>query len=607
MRSLLCAAALLSLLVLAACGGGSDPSGTKEGAPQRGGDLTVLVPRADAAPDPHRVRTLAEAMIHSAVFRGLYVVPPTKEDEPETPDEPSQEGPAPDLAEGPPTVSEDGKVVTVRLRDGVRFGGDDGRTVNARDVARGIEEALADPVAGPGARRLLAAVAGVPAPGDPAKSSISGIEATDARTLVFRLRRPEARLVVAALSTPLSTPVPADRENISPWTGPYVPTQDGPDGQVVLVRNPAFRPLPDDWRRAYAERIRLEVDDSPGAASRVLNGERLVLGSTTVPASVATAATHRKQLTRVVMPATEYVGLNPTMPPFDRLDVRKAAIAAVDRQALLDAVRENGGILASHWLPPGTPGHDQAGGAEGPRYDWLARPEGDLAVAQAYLRRAGFADGRYEGRPIVAFTAGDHRSMVVAQAVRRRLALIGMDAPAARGARRGRARRVLGPRLGRGDLPRGRAVEPGPRPRGAAAPRLRRGAGLEPDGDRRPRRGHDARERHPARRAAGAGVGRHRTRRGRDRPGRALALGRAAAARVPRRARGRRRRLGRVGPGGDGAGARARRAADGADDVSRRRRRRPTGRTAARERSRSRDRRPRRSPATRRCRPARAG
>ena len=398
----------------------------------------------------------------------------------------------------------------------------------------------------------------------------------------------------------------ADRENIAPWTGPYVPTQDGPDGQVVLVRNPDFRPLPDDWRRAYAERIRLEVDDSPGAASRVLNGERLVLGSTTVPASVATAATHRKQLTRVVMPATEYVGLNPTMPPFDRLDVRKAAIAAVDRQALLDAVRENGGILASHWLPPGTPGHDQAGGAEGPRYDWLARPEGDLAVATAYLRRAGFADGSYEGRPIVAFTAGrppvDGRRAGRAPPARAHR----HGPPAARGARRGRARRVLGPRLGRGDLPRGRAVEPGPRPRGAAAPRLRRGAGLEPDGDRRPRRGHDARERHPARRAAGAGVGRHRTRRGRDRPGRALALGRAAAARVPRRARGRRRRLGRVGPRGDVPGARARRAAR-CRRRHRRLRRPRTGRTAARERSRSRDRRPRRSPATRRCRPARAG
>ena len=72
-------------------------------------------------------------------------------------------------------------------------------------------------------------------------------------------------------------------------------------------------------------------------------------------------------------------------------------------------MRDQGGLLASHWLPPGTPGHDEAGGAEGPRYDWLAPPDGDLAVAAAYLRRAGYPDGRYDGPPSVAFTAGDHR------------------------------------------------------------------------------------------------------------------------------------------------------------------------------------------------------
>jgi peptide/nickel transport system substrate-binding protein len=127
------------------------------------------------------------------------------------------------------------------------------------------------------------------------------------------------------------------------------------------------------------------------------------------------------------MPATQYVGVNPTMPPFDVLEVRKAAIAAIDRQELLAAVSEQGGLLASHWLPPGTPGHDEAGGAEGPRYDWLARPEGDLAVAASYLARAGYPGGRYDGRPIVAFTAGDHRSLVVAEAVKRRLAMIGME------------------------------------------------------------------------------------------------------------------------------------------------------------------------------------
>jgi peptide/nickel transport system substrate-binding protein len=426
-RGLLLALAVLSIVVLGACGGGNDPSGTRESDPQRGGDLTVLVPSADAAPDAHRVRTLAEAMVHAAVYRALYVVPPTKENTPETPDEPSDEdAPVPDIAAGPAQVSEDGRLVTIRIRDGVRFGGEDGRAVNARDVARGIEQALADPEVGPAARRLLAAVVGVPAPDDPAKSSIPGILTPDAHTLQLRLRRPEARLVVAALSTPLSTPVPADRENVAPWTGPYMPTQDGPDGQVVLVHNPAFRPLADDWRKAYADQIRLEVDGSPGAASRVVQGRGLILGSTIVPDSVAALGARRRPLARVVMPATDYVGLNPTMPPFDRLDVRKAAIAAIDRQALLDAVRENGGILASHWLPPGTPGHDEAGGAEGPRLDWLARPEGDLTVAAAYLRRAGYPDGRYTGRPLVAFTARDHESLVGANAVKRQLAAIGM-------------------------------------------------------------------------------------------------------------------------------------------------------------------------------------
>jgi peptide/nickel transport system substrate-binding protein len=421
------ASTTLFLLALAACGGRSDPAGTKEADPQRGGTLTVLVPAADAAPDPHRVLTVAESMIHSAVFRSLYVAAPGKEDEPRTPDAPAEDGPTPDLAAGPAEVSEDGRTVTIAIREGVRFGGDGSRSVNARDVARGIERALADEQIGPMARRMLGAVAGVPEPDAPAKSAIAGIEATGEHTLVLRLRRPEARLVVAALSTALSTPVPADRENISPYTGPYVPTQDGPDGAVVLERNPLFRPLADDWRRAYAEAVRLEVDDSPGAASRVLGGRGLVLGSRTVPPSVAATAQRRGQLTRVVMPATQYVGLNPTMPPFDRLDVRKAAIAAIDRQELLSAWGDQGGLLASHWLPPGTPGHDEAGGAEGPRYDWLARPDGDLTVAAAYLRRAGYPDGRYDGPPVVAFTAGDRRSLVVAQAVRRRLAIIGIE------------------------------------------------------------------------------------------------------------------------------------------------------------------------------------
>ena len=249
--------------------------------PQRGGDLTVLVPRADAAPDPHRVRTLAEAMIHSAVFRGLYVVPPTKEDEPETPDEPSQEGPAPDLAEGPPTVSEDGRVVTVRVRDGVRFGGD-GRPDGQRPRRRQGHRARRSPT------RRSARWRGGCWPRSPA----SRPRATRAQELDLR-HRGDGRAHAAASGYAGRRRGSSSRRSRRRCRRPCPPTartsRRGRDrtsrprtartGRSSLERNPDFRPLPDDWRRAYAERIRLEVDDSPGrgvaGAERRASGARL--------------------------------------------------------------------------------------------------------------------------------------------------------------------------------------------------------------------------------------------------------------------------------------------------------------------------------------------
>jgi peptide/nickel transport system substrate-binding protein len=46
------------------------------------------------------------------------------------------------------------------------------------------------------------------------------------------------------------------------------------------------------------------------------------------------------------------------------------------------------------------PGFAQAGGVRGTGADFLARPQSDRALAASYLRRAGFASGRYSGRPI---------------------------------------------------------------------------------------------------------------------------------------------------------------------------------------------------------------
>ena len=61
-----------------------------------------------------------------------------------------------------------------------------------------------------------------------------------------------------------------------------------------------------------------------------------------------------------------YIALNNTIKPFDDVNVRKALAAAFDRDALRKAF---GGPLVgeipTHWIPPGQPGFDEAGGDAG--------------------------------------------------------------------------------------------------------------------------------------------------------------------------------------------------------------------------------------------------
>jgi peptide/nickel transport system substrate-binding protein len=58
------------------------------------------------------------------------------------------------------------------------------------------------------------------------------------------------------------------------------------------------------------------------------------------------------------------------------------------------------GQIATHFLAPGAPGFEEAGGAKGPGADFLANPRGDMKVAAKYLKLAGHASGKFSGPPI---------------------------------------------------------------------------------------------------------------------------------------------------------------------------------------------------------------
>src|SRR3978361_474187 len=92
------ASGALLVLLLAACGGHAAPAGTRAADPQRGGAMTVLVPRGDSAPPPQRGDPGAEAMVRTAVFRQLYAPRPADRGEARTPDAVTDtDAPVPDL------------------------------------------------------------------------------------------------------------------------------------------------------------------------------------------------------------------------------------------------------------------------------------------------------------------------------------------------------------------------------------------------------------------------------------------------------------------------------------------------------------------------------
>ena len=53
--------------------------------------------------------------------------------------------------------------------------------------------------------------------------------------------------------------------------------------------------------------------------------------------------------------------------------------------------------MPTHFIPPGVPGFEEAGGMEGPGLDFMAKPEGDPALPAEYFKKAGYASGKYEG------------------------------------------------------------------------------------------------------------------------------------------------------------------------------------------------------------------
>lgn len=373
----------------------------------RGGTLTVLNHEDFERLDPGQAYFSVDYEAMYPTQRPLYSYKPN-----------TFAAPTPDIASGPPQISADRKTVTVHIRSGVHFSPPVNREVTSADIAYAIERGANPNVANPYFSTYFAAIEGA---SKATGGAIPGISTPDSHTIVFHLSEPKAPILASALVLPLSAPVPAEYArkydshkpteygNYLVASGPYM-FKSGSEGKVLgigyqpgksatLVRNPNWS-ASTDYRPAYLNQIDIQIGGDPTVIGRqVLEGSHTVQNDEVAQPSVQLAyEKYRSQLEISPGAGTNYISVNNHKGPFSNLNVRKAFWAATDRVALNKA---RGGELVTnvmtHFIYPEIPGFEQAGGLTGPKVDYNEHPQGDTAVAEKYMRLAGYPSGKYTG------------------------------------------------------------------------------------------------------------------------------------------------------------------------------------------------------------------
>ncbi len=433
-RSVAAAALVAGLaLLLAACGSSSSGTGssssptstsasaalstggyksplTEPQTGKTGGALTVLQEIDFEHLDPGIAYFSVDYAVVFATQRPLYSQKPNSTEE------------TPDMAEGAPEISGGGKTVTVHIKKGVHFSPPVNREVTSEDVAYAIERGANANVANPYIGSYFKSVEGEPtATGGP----IKGIETPSKSEIVFHLTEPKGQIVADALLLPLTAAVPKeyaekfDRNKPSNYgayqvaTGPYMLKNDAegkvlgigyiPGKSATLVRNPNWS-AKTDYRPAYLNEIDIKIGGTSAVLGRqVLEGTDIVQNESTVAQSAVRLAAEKFKSQLQISPGAgaHYIAVNNKVGPFKNIDMRKALWAALDRQAM-DKAR--GGELvttvATHFIYPTINGFEQAGGVKGPQgsqFDFNAYPEGNMKVAEKYLKLAGYPSGKYTG------------------------------------------------------------------------------------------------------------------------------------------------------------------------------------------------------------------
>ncbi|MBK0327094.1 ABC transporter substrate-binding protein [Rhodobacteraceae bacterium F11138] len=314
-------------------------------------------------------------------------------------------------------ISEDGKVFTFKLREGVKF--HNGRVMTAEDVKYSLDRVTNPKTQSPGAG-FFGSIVGFDAISNGETETLEGVKVIDPLTVEITLSRPDATFLhvmglnfAAVVAKEAVEEAGADFGKTAMGTGAFKL------GEWTIGQRLVFEKNEDYWRDGvpYLDSVTFEVGQEPIVALlRLQNGEVDVPGDGIPPAKFQEVMADPEQAARVVEGGqlhTGYITLNTQMPPFDNVEVRRAVNMAINKERITQVINGRA-VPATQPLPPSMPGYTD--GYEGYGYD----PE----KAQEMLAAAGFADG-FETELYVMNTDPNPR---IAQAIQQDLAKIGIKA-----------------------------------------------------------------------------------------------------------------------------------------------------------------------------------
>lgn len=319
-----------------------------------------------------------------------------------------------------------GRVWTFRLRAGLRWS--DGAALDAYQVADSFRRAFTPQTAAPFASHFDALVnAAAVQAGDVAPTSL-GVDATDARTLRFRLSR---RVNLPALLTlPIAYPLslPAVTRHGSAHTRPGRLVGNGayrlvawtPQANLTLERNPYFH----DAGNVAIPAVRYHVTEDAAAELQRFAAGDLHITETVPPQALDGLRTRfGDQLQIAPYLGAFWLGLNLQRPPFGgctaqdaecmrrTAQLREALSLAVDREILVRHVTALGEIPAYGIVPPGMPGYAPA---QVHWADWSQTRREQRA--RALYRAAGYSQAAPLEIELRYNTSTPHRRMALAVA-----------------------------------------------------------------------------------------------------------------------------------------------------------------------------------------------